>query len=69
MDRPASRRLLRIKQVIELTGRSRSLVYGDPSFPRPVKVGARASAWVADEIDAWITARIAARDTAPGGRT
>jgi prophage regulatory protein len=31
-------------------------------FPRPVKLSAVKNAWRADEIDAWIEARIAERD-------
>jgi prophage regulatory protein len=30
-------------------------------FPAPVPIGARAVAWVEDEIDAWIDERIAER--------
>jgi predicted DNA-binding transcriptional regulator AlpA len=33
-------------------------------FPRPVKVGSR-NLWPEDEVDAWIEARIRARDEAP----
>ena len=47
-------------------GISRSHAYeliAQGRFPRPVKVG-RASRFVAAEIDAWIQARVADRDTA-----
>jgi predicted DNA-binding transcriptional regulator AlpA len=47
-------------------GISRSHAYelmSAQTFPRPVKVG-RASRFVSAEIDAWIAARIAARDGA-----
>jgi prophage regulatory protein len=30
-------------------------------FPTPVPIGARAVAWVEEEIDSWISQRIAAR--------
>jgi|GraSoiStandDraft_39_1057311.scaffolds.fasta_scaffold2663307_1 prophage regulatory protein len=33
-------------------------------FPQPVKLSAVRKAWRADEIDAWIEARVAARDQA-----
>lgn len=33
-------------------------------FPKPVKLSASRNAWRADEVDAWIEARIAARDQA-----
>jgi prophage regulatory protein len=31
-------------------------------FPRPVNIGEHAVAWVEEEVDDWIAARIAARD-------
>ena len=33
----------------------------DPTFPKPVKIGSKAVAWVESEIDAWQKARMAAR--------
>ncbi|MGH8111755.1 MAG: helix-turn-helix transcriptional regulator [Rhodanobacteraceae bacterium] len=57
--------LLRLPQVSARTGLSRSELYrrmagGD--FPAQVKIGVRASAWNAAEIDHWVAARIAERD-------
>jgi prophage regulatory protein len=57
--------LERLPQVRARTGLSRSEIYrkvalGD--FPRPIKLGERASAWAEHEVTAWIAARIAARD-------
>jgi prophage regulatory protein len=60
-DRP-HRQLLRLPAVIERTGLSKTAVYMTPGFPRPVKLTAMASAWVASEIDEWIQSRMAARD-------
>lgn len=62
---PTSLTLERLPAVKARTGMSRSEIYrriaiGD--FPRPIKLGTRASAWSAAEIDAWIADRIAARD-------
>jgi len=59
--------LLRRPKVEARTGYSRSTIYalmavGD--FPRPVRLGSRAVAWVESEVDAWISARIEARDDA-----
>lgn len=53
---------LRLKQVKELTGFSRSWIYeairrGD--FPSPVLIGARAVAWTAQSIADWQANRIA----------
>jgi prophage regulatory protein len=58
-------RLLRLPAVRQRTGKCRSDIYrgiARGTFPAPVKLGARASAWNAAEVDAWIAARIAERD-------
>lgn len=55
-------RLLRLDAVKTITGLSRSTIYADPHFPRPVKIGERAVAWVEDEIKEWVDARIAERE-------
>ncbi|RME59835.1 MAG: AlpA family transcriptional regulator [Caldilineae bacterium] len=65
-------RLLRLKSVLDLTGLSRSRVYeliAAGAFPAPVKIGARAVAWRASEIAAWIDSRPPARRASgdPGG--
>ncbi len=66
-DQPrAFRQLLRLRQVQSTTGLSRSAIYDMASrgqFPSPIKIGPRASAWVAAEVDAWIERRIAERMT------
>ena len=57
--------LERLPQVKARTGLSRSELYrriAAEDFPRPVKLGTRASAWNAAEVDRWIADRIAARD-------
>ena len=59
-------RLLRRRQVEALTGLRRSTIYDKMTcgqFPRPVRLGARAVAWVASEVEAWVQARIAASRT------
>lgn len=56
--------LLRLRDVLQRTGVSRSWVYrqvADDSFPRPVKLN-RTSAWLESEIEDWIDARIAQRN-------
>lgn len=66
---PPERPLLRAQEVIRLTRMSRSTFYRmvqEGRFPRPIHVGARLSAWFEDEVQAWLEARIAARDTPPG---
>ena len=57
-------RLLRRRQVEEITGLSRSSIYRlmrDGKFPRPVKVGLAAVRWRASDITAWLESRPVAR--------
>ena len=57
--------LLRIRDVRQRTGLSNSVLYRlmqHGTFPAPVKLGPRASAWVENEVASWIQTRIAARD-------
>lgn len=61
--------LQRLPDVKARCGLSRSEIYrriaaGD--FPKPIKLGERASAWAEHEVTAWIAARIAARDAGKG---
>lgn len=54
---------LRIRQVIERVGLSRSAVYAlakSGQFPAPIKIGQRASAWLASDVDDWQKQRVAA---------
>ena len=62
--------ILRRKQVEARTGLSRSSIYArlrqnpkrpgdyDPTFPKPISVGAKAVGWIEAEIDAWLTAQV-----------
>jgi len=61
LDGTEMQRLLRLAAVREVTGLSRSSIYADPEFPKPVRIGPRAVAWVEDEVRIWIDERIAAR--------
>ena len=74
---PVTDSLLRRQDVERLTGLARSAIYSrlnashpqhDPTFPRPVPMGGPADRptcvrWSARELDTWIQARIAGRDT------
>ena len=49
-------RLMRLEEVLEMCGISRSELYrqiADGRFPRPVKVGLRAVRWWQSEVEAW----------------
>ena len=56
-------KFLRLPAVINITGRSRSAIYRDKTFPRPIRLGPNTSAWIAEQVIQWCDARIAdARD-------
>jgi prophage regulatory protein len=60
MSVSAPPRLLRLPQVIELTGLGRDSVYRlmrQGKFPRQRRLSERASAWRSDEVAAWIESR------------
>ena len=57
-------RLLRRRQVEEITGMSRSSIYRlmqKGKFPRPVRIGPAAVRWKASDITAWMESRPVAR--------
>lgn len=54
-------KLLRRKQVEQLTGLSRSSIYAmiaDGTFPKQHRIGRRAVAWLKSDIDDWIEQRV-----------
>ena len=60
---PSNRRFYRLQQVKHQVGLGRSAIYSGVqrgTFPAPVNIGARAVAWLSDEIEAWMEARIKA---------
>ncbi len=55
-------RFLRLPEVMERTGLSRSTIYvrlAAGRFPRPVALGGRAVGWIEAEIEEWVAERIA----------
>jgi prophage regulatory protein len=54
-------RFIRRNQVQQITGLSRSSIYAmvaDGTFPKQIKIGRRAVAWLEAEIDDWMHERI-----------
>jgi prophage regulatory protein len=52
--------ILRINQVIKISGLSRASIYRLSQlnlFPKPIKIGIAAVGWIAVEIDQWISER------------
>jgi len=57
-------RFLRLPEVLDRTGLSRSTIYvrlDQDRFPRPVPLGARAVGWIESEVEEWIRERIEER--------
>ena len=60
-ETPLRIRFLRLPEVLERTGLSRSTIYvrlEQGRFPRPVSLGGRAVGWIESEVDEWIRQRI-----------
>nr|SPS05717.1 Phage transcriptional regulator, AlpA (modular protein) [Candidatus Nitrotoga fabula] len=56
-------RFIKLKEVQQLTGLSRSSIYQfiqDGTFPKQIRTGERAVAWIENEIHRWMNDRIAA---------
>jgi prophage regulatory protein len=67
LDRPTAKRIIRLPEICRRTGLSRASIYDEiarGNFPKLVKLGMRTVGGVESEVDAWIEARIAARDEA-----
>lgn len=72
-------RVLRLNDLCQLTGLSRSGVYAklrhnprrphdfDDKFPRPFKLGARAVGWSAQEVDEWLRKQAERRGASTSG--
>ena len=53
--------LIRIKKVEAKTGLKKSMIYdlmSKRNFPKSIKIGERAVAWVESEVDSWIKNKI-----------
>jgi len=62
-------RIIRLKDVMDLTGLARSTIYkyiAAKTFPIPLSLGDRSVGWVESEVHGWILERIEARDRALG---
>lgn len=58
-----SYRMLRLRQVKEMIGLSKSAIYdriAQGTFPKAVSLGGRSVAWLESEVNAWLAAQIAA---------
>ena len=60
-DRPI--RMLRLAQVIDMTGLGKTKIYelqAGGSFPMRVKITAHSVGWIEDEVQAWLARRVQA---------
>ena len=58
-------KFVRVREVANQTGYSVSHIWRlarDGNFPKPVKIGPNASAWIAEEIHEWQLVRVKTRD-------
>ena len=57
-------KVLRLPDVMDRVGLGSSFIYlliQRGEFPKPIKIGARAVAWIEPEVDVWIEERLAER--------
>lgn len=56
-------RMLRLEEVMSMTGLSRSSIYAmakQGSFPKQIQIGPRAVRWNSQTVEAWLTAKMEA---------
>ncbi|MGO8973203.1 MAG: helix-turn-helix transcriptional regulator [Steroidobacteraceae bacterium] len=61
LPRDPNERALRLRQVSELTGLGRSMIYqmqAEGRFPQRIKLGERAVGWLESEVRDWLATRI-----------
>ncbi|WP_109213820.1 helix-turn-helix transcriptional regulator [Klebsiella variicola] len=57
----ASKRLIRLPEVLNKTGYKKAWIYrliSEDKFPKPIKLGERAVAFIEVEVDEWILKKI-----------
>jgi prophage regulatory protein len=66
--RTAPIRILRLAQVIDMTGLRKTKIYelqAQGRFPMSVRITTHSVGWVEQEVQAWLTGRLAARKPQP----
>lgn len=67
MDNRIKDRILRLTEVCDVTGLSRSTIYAwisEGSFPRYIRLGGKSVGWLLSDINAWIEKCVAATSAA-----
>ena len=70
MNTIESNRVIRLREVKNMTGLSKASIYvkmKSENFPKPIKISSRAVAWPEKEIFAWLREKINARDAQVNG--
>ena len=65
----AEKRALKLKEVVGLVSLSSATIYrmiSSGEFPRPVRIGVRATGWRSDEIEKWLASRPYTAPESPG---
>lgn len=65
-------RILRLKDVMTMTGLGRSTIYKlqqEGRFPRGIKLSERAVGWVTHEVEAYVQERLDARNASGDSRS
>lgn len=69
-------KVIKISDVVKIGGICRSAIYNklnprspyyDPTFPLPIKLGASSVGWLKHEVEAWLMAQAANRNTGTEG--
>ncbi|HBO7423514.1 TPA: AlpA family transcriptional regulator [Pseudomonas aeruginosa] len=58
-------KVIRLQQVMEMTGLGRSTIYkyfSESWFPKPIPLGGRSVGWLESEVAEWILERVSERD-------
>lgn len=58
-------KVIRLQQVMEMTGLGRSTIYkyvSESWFTKPIPLGGRSVGWLEGEVSEWILERVAERD-------
>ena len=70
LRRDPNERALRLRQVSQLTGLGRSMIYqmqAEGRFPQRIKLGERAVGWLESEVRDWLATRVDASRGNPRG--
>ena len=63
------KRALKLKEVVGLVSLSSATIYrmiSSGEFPRPVRIGVRATGWRSDEVEEWLASRPYTAPESPG---